>query len=869
MGCRTAYPSPALSSIAVSELTTNRWDLLVPSEPGRWSPRLSASVVIPYFEAFEALRHTLIGVFTQSYPSGLLEVVVVDDGSATPLGADDVADLGEVRVVRREDEGFRPATSRNEGAAAATGDVLVFLDGDMIPDPSWLEHHMRWHHVTDDAMVLGFRHHVDDSWLTEDLVRQAQGSGGLASVVADRTVERPEWIEFHMLRTKDLTTADTDLFRVVTSGNVSVRRETFDRIGGFDDSFIRWGHEDTEFGYRGWVSGALLIPERGAHCWHQGLGTSPDPDERTAQRQQAKKLAHLVPHPTIRPSSQGRNWQRPRIVVVVGTGTPEQVAGTTRALLACEDLQVVVASNGEAGLLEDFGPEPRVHLDLEPGEVSPFSPLRCQIPAGLEPTPKLITQLADTAVKHGRATSVDGISMISARHEARGEIAMRQVGKRAKRTRRPGTISRVLRRLSRVRSWSDARSVVRWLVAAVRRKMSAARGRGITEPTVTARLPARLAVDPWTRVYAPDYPSLPASGKPGERLDLVVLSAAGDSSGSVPALVVGDHPDRDLLTHPPLEPADALAVIRGEKDSGTAVTAMLLGQAPQTPPPGPKSKRAWELLAEIVSTDDEPVIEAVRRSVLIEHLNLPRLDQLRSAAGLPSIMPRVSVVLCTRRIDQARQVVAQMTRQTYPRMEIIVVGHGRDPGPIRSVLESASVQHRLLTVGEEVPFGAALAVGSREASGDLIAKVDDDDLYAITHIEDLVIARLLSGADLVGKSAEFVMLKEQGLTIRRIFVKGAYGPSQTLAGGTLAITREAYDAVGGWRPLDRHVDRALIDDVVTSGRTAFRTHGFGYVLVRHGDHTWQVDDQELLDQAEERWSELPSWVLESPLAPAP
>lgn len=838
-------------------LSTNRWDLLIPLEPGRWSPRLSVSVIIPYFETLAALRRTLIGVFAQTYPLELVEVVVVDDGSAIPLSVDDIDDIGGVRVVRREDEGFRLATSRNEGAAAATGEVLIFLDADMIPDPAWLEHHLRWHHVTDDAIVLGFRHHVDNSWLTEDLVRQAQLSGGLASVVNDRQVERPEWIEFHMSRTKDLTTADTDLFRVVTGGNLSMRHDKFDSVGGFDDSFVRWGHEDTEFGYRCWVSGALLIPERGAHCWHQGLGPSPDTDESAALRLQAKKLAHLIPDLAFRPSSPRRIWQRPRIVAVVGSGDTEQVADTVRALLACDDLQVVI-SEGEANLSEDFGSDPRVHLELPSVSVSPFSPLRCRVPAGVAPAPRQIAKLAGTALEQGTATSRDGIVMISLRHESRGATATRSVGTSAKRTRPPGLVARVWKRLRRVRSWSDVRAAARWLAAAARRRMGAD-----TRPI--AAIGARLTVDPWARVSAPDYPSLPATGRTDDRLDLLVLSADAVPSTAVPTLVVGSHPDGDLLTYPPLQPADALAVIQGRKEPTTATAEMLLGKATLAPPPGSSSSRAWEFLAAGARTDDEAVVEAVRRSVLSEHLSLPRLDQLRTAAGLPSIMPRVSIVLCTRRIDQARHVAAQMMRQTYPPVEIIVVGHGRDPDPIRFVLESGSVRYRLLKVSEDIPFGAALAVGTLEACGDLIAKVDDDDLYAITHIEDLVIARLLSGADLVGKAAEFVTLVHKGVSIRRTFRGGAYENSPTLAGGTLAITREAYDAIGGWRAVDHHVDTALIEDVASSGRSCFRTHGLGYVLMRHGDNTWQVDDQRFLDQAEDQWSELPAWVLDSPL----
>ena len=44
-------------------------------------------------------------------------------------------------------------------------------------------------------------------------------------------------------------TTETDLFRVVTGGNLGMRRDTILELGGFDTGFDRWGAEDTELGY--------------------------------------------------------------------------------------------------------------------------------------------------------------------------------------------------------------------------------------------------------------------------------------------------------------------------------------------------------------------------------------------------------------------------------------------------------------------------------------------------------------------------------------------------------------------------------------------------------------------------------------------
>ena len=78
-----------------------------------------------------------------------------------------------------------------------------------------------------------------------------------------RKVSSPQWIEFHMTRTRDLKSADTDLFRIVTGGNLGISRDFYDYLGGSDESFTQWGAEDTELGYRAFNAGGVLVPERG------------------------------------------------------------------------------------------------------------------------------------------------------------------------------------------------------------------------------------------------------------------------------------------------------------------------------------------------------------------------------------------------------------------------------------------------------------------------------------------------------------------------------------------------------------------------------------------------------------------------------
>ncbi len=216
--------------------------------------------------------------------------------------------------------------------------------------------------------------------------------------------------------------------------------------------------------------------------------------------------------------------------------------------------------------------------------------------------------------------------------------------------------------------------------------------------------------------------------------------------------------------------------------------------------------------------------------------------------------PTVSVVMATRRPDFLNHALGQLEGQSYPTMEVIVVLHGDDfPESVDSRLaEVESVDLEVIRVSGDMAFGQALNVGISRSNGVIVTKWDDDDWYGRDHIWDLVLALEYSGADLVGKAAEFVYVAELDVTIRR-FPEGADTVSRTVAGGTLAAGRDTFQAVGGFPPMPRFVDQGLLARLVDHGGVPFRTHGHGYLLNRHGEHTWSIDTDYFLDASFRQW----------------
>jgi glycosyltransferase involved in cell wall biosynthesis len=192
------------------------------------------SVIIPARDAAGTLPETLAGLARQSF-AGEREVIVVDDGSG-----DDTAAIARVapivdQVVRTPGTG--PAAARNAGAASASAPRLAFLDADCRPAPGWL--------AAGNAALGTF-----DLVLGETRARPDREHGPF---------DRSLWV-----------TSCSPLFE---SANLFVRRELFDRVGGFESWLVpRRGielAEDVWFGWRAVRAGARVAHCRDALAHHE------------------------------------------------------------------------------------------------------------------------------------------------------------------------------------------------------------------------------------------------------------------------------------------------------------------------------------------------------------------------------------------------------------------------------------------------------------------------------------------------------------------------------------------------------------------------------------------------------------------------
>lgn len=216
--------------------------------------------------------------------------------------------------------------------------------------------------------------------------------------------------------------------------------------------------------------------------------------------------------------------------------------------------------------------------------------------------------------------------------------------------------------------------------------------------------------------------------------------------------------------------------------------------------------------------------------------------------------PTVSILLATRRPRMLDAVAAMIRAQSYRRVEVVVAVHGGDPEDLPTPDVGDLDLHVLATPGDR-SLGHALQLAAEAASGTLLTKMDDDDHYGPDHLLDLVLARDVSGAPVVGKSSTVVHVEALDTTVRRV-IGVPESPVHRVAGGTILVGADELRALGGWADVPRAVDSALMRAATDSGALIYRPHDVGYLYVRHaagGGHTWSADAGHFLANTREQW----------------
>jgi O-antigen biosynthesis protein len=224
---RARRPKPALAAVRASMSD-------VPFDKALPCPRIS--VVVCSYNGARTIRECLEGLLRVEYPN--FEVIVVDDGSTDATAR--IAAAFPFRLIRTPNRGL--SSARNTGLAAATGEIVAYIDDDAWPDPDWLTFLAHTFRSTDFAGAGGPNiPPPGDGWIAE-CVAHAPG-GPIHVLVSDHEAEH------------------------VPGCNMAFRKRELDAIGGFDPQFRAAG-DDVDVCWRLQERGWRLGFSPAAVVWH-------------------------------------------------------------------------------------------------------------------------------------------------------------------------------------------------------------------------------------------------------------------------------------------------------------------------------------------------------------------------------------------------------------------------------------------------------------------------------------------------------------------------------------------------------------------------------------------------------------------------
>jgi glycosyltransferase involved in cell wall biosynthesis len=239
---------------------------------------MNLSVIVPTYNRPKALKLCLMSLAGQSLVP--TEVLIADDGSSSET-RDAVQEMQKllkavftIRHVWQEDIGFRKPRILNETVRQATGEYLVFIDGDCMAHRHFIRAHVE--HSDPDAILGGKRVEIGRQ-LTEQLLEEGTVLSSFSPrLILDSLAGNSRKVEEAIQITSPLLRRLTHRDRITDDGiwgcNFSLYKSLFMDINGCDEDFLDGSLEDNDLGIRVLNLGKQVRSVRGLaivlHLWH-------------------------------------------------------------------------------------------------------------------------------------------------------------------------------------------------------------------------------------------------------------------------------------------------------------------------------------------------------------------------------------------------------------------------------------------------------------------------------------------------------------------------------------------------------------------------------------------------------------------------
>lgn len=256
-------------------------------------------IIIPTHNSAAKIKKILIGLNNQGIDDSVrkrTEIIIVDDGSS---------DFNVLRkAIQKSKSPFKTklahfknnqgrSSARNLGVALSSGEILIFLDGDIIPNRFWLAGHILRQELYKNIAIVGFNESIgiNDRRISDKNILM-NFSSVTPNYKKDFRYQKFVPLEWRLTRpeidkktfgksykvlnqsnkfknfNQNTVIGVWDLPYMLLSGNFSIRKEQFVKADGFSLDFKGWGMEDTHLGFRLIANKVFIIPLLSATGFH-------------------------------------------------------------------------------------------------------------------------------------------------------------------------------------------------------------------------------------------------------------------------------------------------------------------------------------------------------------------------------------------------------------------------------------------------------------------------------------------------------------------------------------------------------------------------------------------------------------------------
>ena len=214
---------------------------------------MKISVIVATYNRIDALNFVLQSLEYQTDPN--FEIVIADDGSKPEtkdfIDRYAIKSKQSIKHVWHEDLGFRLSLIRNLASAQATGDYLIFLDGDCIVQPDFVEQHRKLSQagfcITGSRALLSEAltknilswNHWDYKLFSKNLLHYRLSGGINKYWPLKIKLGNGSWRDYKKF-----------VWRRIKGCNMACWKSDAEAINGFDETMTGWGHEDADFIFR-------------------------------------------------------------------------------------------------------------------------------------------------------------------------------------------------------------------------------------------------------------------------------------------------------------------------------------------------------------------------------------------------------------------------------------------------------------------------------------------------------------------------------------------------------------------------------------------------------------------------------------------